>query len=96
MTKLKPRDTSEIMQIRSAFYSLPIEVHDLIFQELDIEDVLCLSFTNQYFWRVGQKQNQTFFTSFLGPWAGESIICMGQDIEDGDYPPGMPTEAEEK
>jgi hypothetical protein len=71
-------------------------VHDLVFQELDIEDVFGLSFTNQYFWDVGRKHIQTFYISFLGPWTGESIICVGQDIENGDYPLGMLTVAEEK
>ena len=94
--KLKVSDASEILQIKPTFSSLPVEAHGLIFQELDIEDVLGLSFTNQYFWGVGRKHIQTFFISFLGSWTGESIICVGQDIENGDCPPGMLTVAEEK
>lgn len=32
----------------------------------------------------------------MGPWAGESIICVGQDTEAGDYPPGMLTKDDDR
>jgi hypothetical protein len=32
--------------------------------------------------------------SFLGPWTGESIICVGDYVEAGDHPPGLFTEDE--
>lgn len=39
---------------------------------------------------------QAFFISFLGLWTGESIIYVGEDIENGDYPLRMLTMAEKK
>ncbi|KAF2174382.1 hypothetical protein K469DRAFT_681250 [Zopfia rhizophila CBS 207.26] len=33
--------------------------------------------------------------SFLGPWAGENIVCVGQYIKARDYPPDMLTKDEE-
>ncbi|KAF2175322.1 hypothetical protein K469DRAFT_684011 [Zopfia rhizophila CBS 207.26] len=75
--------------------NLPTELHNLVFNDLDIEDVLNLSLTNRYFWSIGRKHIQTYFMSFLGPWAGENIVCVGQYIEAGDYPPDMLTKDEE-
>ena len=37
---------------------------------------------------------QIYFMSFLGPWTGESIICVGDYIEAEDHPPGLFTEGE--
>jgi hypothetical protein len=34
---------------------LETELHNLIFEELEIKDVLSLSLTNQYFWSVSQR-----------------------------------------
>jgi hypothetical protein len=76
------------------FSSLETELHDLIFEELGIKDVLSLSLTNRYFWSVGRRHIQTYFMSFLGPWTGESIICVGDYVEAGDHPPGLFTEDE--
>ncbi|KAF2183369.1 hypothetical protein K469DRAFT_786049 [Zopfia rhizophila CBS 207.26] len=64
--------------------NLPTELHNLN-----------LSLTNRYFWSIGRKHIQTYFMSFLGPWAGENIVCVGQYIEAGDYPPDMLTKNEE-
>jgi hypothetical protein len=33
--------------------------------------------------------------SCLGLWAGEKIVCVGDDIDAGDYPPGLFTKDEE-
>ncbi|KAI9869293.1 MAG: hypothetical protein M1813_000081 [Trichoglossum hirsutum] len=90
-------DASDISQMGTGpptFSSLPVELHDLVFQELDIEDVLALSFTDQYFWEVGQGHIKDYFLSLLGPWAGESIICVGDYLNPGDYPPGELTQAQ--
>ena len=47
------------------------------------------------FWNVGRRHIQDYLVSFMRPWAGESIICVSQDTEAGDYPPGMLTKDEE-
>ncbi|KAH0551563.1 hypothetical protein GP486_007218 [Trichoglossum hirsutum] len=78
------------------FSSLPVELHDLIFEELDIEDILSLSLTNLHLWEIGQRHIHSFFMSFIGPWAGESVICVGDYLMKGDYPPGRLTEAEKE
>ncbi|KAH0537648.1 hypothetical protein FGG08_005561 [Glutinoglossum americanum] len=71
------------------FSSLPIELLDLIFNELNIDDILSLSLIDQYSWSVGRRHIQDFLMSFLAPWAGESIICVGDRLLAGDYPPGI-------
>ncbi|KAK4243172.1 hypothetical protein C7999DRAFT_44954 [Corynascus novoguineensis] len=30
-----------------------------------------------------------YYTSFLGRWANENIVCVGEDVKPGDYPPGL-------
>jgi hypothetical protein len=93
--KLRSTIVSEPGQIKvngSKFSSLETELHDLIFEELEIKDVLSLSLTNRYFWSVGRRHIQKYFMSFLGPWTGESIICVGDYVKAGDYPPGLFTE----
>jgi hypothetical protein len=95
--KLRSTVVSEPGQIKAngpKFSSLETELHDLIFEELEIKDVLSLSLTNRYFWSVGRRHIQTYFMSFLGPWTGESIICVGDYVEAGDHPPGLFTEDE--
>ena len=76
------------------FSNLETELHDLIFEELEIKDILSLSLTNRYFWGVGRRHIQTYFMSFLGPRTGERIICVGDYVKAGDYPLGLFTEDE--
>ena len=95
--KLRSTVVSEPGQLKAngrKFSSLETELHDLIFEELEIKDVLSLSLTNRYFWSVGRRHIQTYFMSFLGPWTGESMICVGEYLEPGDHPPGLFTEDE--
>ena len=95
--KLQSTAVSEPGRIKTndpKFSSLETELHDLIFEELEIKDVLSLSLTNRYFWSIGRRHIQTYFMSFLGPWAGESIICVGDYVEARDHPPGLFTEDE--
>lgn len=84
--KLSGNDTSRVRN-RSGFLSLSAELHDLIFEELSyIENVVNLSLTSQYFFGLGRRHIRNFFASYLGSWAGESIICVGDYCEKGDYP----------
>jgi hypothetical protein len=78
------------------FSSIPTEVHRLIFSYAEfIEDVICLSLTSRYFWSIGQEYIHDHYASFLGLWAGENIVCVGEDVEPGDFPPGLFTMQEE-
>lgn len=97
--KLRGDAVSEPGQIKAnapKFSSLAAELHYLIFEKLGITDVLSLSLTNRYFWSIGRRHIQTYFMSFLGPWAGKRILCVGDYIEAGDHPPGLFTEDEER
>jgi len=80
---------------RDMFSGLPVELLELVFNDLRIEDVLTLSLVSRYFWSVGEKHIQTYVLSSLAPWAGEAIVCVGDGIKQGDYPPGMLTAKEE-
>ena len=77
------------------FSSLPIELLDLVFDQLNMVDVLSLSLTSTFLWNIGRHHIQNYCMSFFGQWAGESIICIGEDVKPGDCPPGM-FAAEEK
>ena len=72
------------------FSTLPPEVHRLIFTCIEcIEDVFRLGLANRYFWSIGRERMHDYYTSFLGRWAGENIVCVGEDVKPGDYPPGL-------
>ncbi|KAJ5798386.1 uncharacterized protein N7503_007682 [Penicillium pulvis] len=74
----------------NSLYALPSKVHNLIFDSLDeIEDVLSLSLVNRYFWAVGLTHIEDRIVSFLAPWAGERIICVSDDSDPSDFPPGL-------
>ncbi|KAK3303181.1 uncharacterized protein B0T15DRAFT_266240 [Chaetomium strumarium] len=70
--------------------TLPPEVHRLIFTCIEcIEDVFRLGLANRYFWSIGRERIHDYYTSFLGRWAKENIVCVGEDVKPGDYPPGL-------
>ncbi|UKZ74037.1 hypothetical protein TrVFT333_001691 [Trichoderma virens FT-333] len=81
---------------RSATFSnLPCEVHQLIFDHIEyIEDVICLGVTNRYFWALSRQHFHDHYASSRGLWAGENIVCVGENVEPGDYPPGLFSEEE--
>lgn len=76
--------------LQSKFSSIPVELHNLILEELDVEDVLSLSLVNQYFWNLAQRPIRTYLMSFVGGWAGQSIICVGDYLLHGDFPDDYP------
>ena len=62
--KLRSTVISEPGQIKAngpKFSSLETELHDLIFEELEIKDILSLSLTNRYFWSVGQRHMRSAY-----------------------------------
>lgn len=79
------------------FSGLPTEMHELIFARLEsIEDLICLSVTSRYFWGIGHKHIRQYYTSLLGCWAGQNIICVGDYVDAGDYPPNLYSAEEEQ
>jgi hypothetical protein len=81
---------------KSPFSELPTELHDIVFDNLDIDDICSLSLTSRYFWTAGWRHIESYYLSLLGPWAGKKIVCVGQDTEANDYPPGLFTKDQEE
>lgn len=79
-----------------SFRDLPVELHRLIFGYLDIVDVLRLGVLTKYFWSIARDFVHDYFMAFLGNWAGKNIVCVGYEVEPGDYPPGLFTPDELK
>ena len=72
------------------FSNLPTEIHRLVFDHIEyIEDVLCLGCTSRYFWALARIDLDGYYMGFLGRWAGENIVCVGEGVEPNDCPPGL-------
>ena len=73
-----------------AFSDLPSEIHQLVFDYIEfIEDVVCLGLASRYFWTFARDYVHAYYMSFLGRWAGENIVCVGEDVKPCDYPRGL-------
>jgi hypothetical protein len=95
-TESRNSDDAGDRSYASIFSSIPVEMHRLIFSCIEfIEDVICLSVTSKYFWSIGREYIHDHYASFLGLWAGENIVCVGEEVEPGDFPPGLFTMEEE-
>ncbi len=74
----------------NAYSDLPPEIHRLVFDHIEfIEDVICLGVTSRHFWAFAQEHVHAYYMSLLGQWAGENIVCVGEGVRPGDYPPGL-------
>ncbi|KAI0160753.1 hypothetical protein GGR57DRAFT_519636 [Xylariaceae sp. FL1272] len=73
---------------------LPMELHLLIISFLDIKDAVSLFIANTYFLSLAPHVLDNYFLSGQGQWAGKSLVCVSQECEPGDYPPGLFSEAE--
>lgn len=93
-SKVEGRELKATTKLR--FSNLPVELLDLVFHQINIVDVLSLSLTSTFFWNIGRNHIQSYYMSFLGQWAGESIICIGEDVKPGDCPQGMFTAVEKE
>ncbi|KAH8167975.1 hypothetical protein CIB48_g276 [Xylaria polymorpha] len=90
--KIKVQDGNEkaVSNAAIALSSLPTELHRLIFSFIeDIEDVVSLSITNQYFLSIGLECLDDYYTSTFGRWAGTNVVCVGEDVKPNDYPPDL-------
>lgn len=50
---------------------------------------MCLCLTSRYFWTFAREFIRNYHRSYLGRWAGENIVCVGEGAEPGDFPPGL-------
>jgi hypothetical protein len=83
----------------SAFTSLPIEVHHMIFSHLtEYADTFCLSLVDPYFWHIGRQHLKQSIVSLLCPMADKALICVGDYISTKqlNYPVGLLTTDEEE
>ncbi|KAL7938060.1 hypothetical protein V8C35DRAFT_330131, partial [Trichoderma chlorosporum] len=88
------------------FSSLPTELHRQIFDYLEgIDDTLCLGLTSRHFLEIARDGLHKYYASYLGQWAGQSIIFLGEveqhveqyvevDDEEFIYPPELFTKEE--
>ena len=77
---------NQVESFNPEFSSLVTELHELIIDQLEINDLPDLSLTSWYFWSLVRPHIQSYYLSFLGQWAGERIICLGEHTGAGDYP----------
>ncbi|KAI0404578.1 hypothetical protein F4802DRAFT_615457 [Xylaria palmicola] len=84
------RSEKTVLRAVITLSSLPTELHLHIYSFIvDMVDVISLSSTNQYFLSLGLECLHDFFASIFGRWAGENIVCVGEDVEPNDYPSGL-------
>ncbi|KAF3482520.1 uncharacterized protein GIQ15_05279 [Arthroderma uncinatum] len=79
--------SSDARSNRPEFMYLPHSVHQKIIDKLALLDVIHLGLTSRYFLRLLAKHLQSMTTTTLGQWAGQSIICLGDETADNDFPP---------
>lgn len=80
----------------TSFSDFPREIHRLIFAQIEyLVDTVNLGATSQYYWTLARECLDEYAVSLFGQWAGEKIVCVGNDVKQDDYPPGMFT-AEER
>ncbi|KAK4080467.1 hypothetical protein Trihar35433_1572 [Trichoderma harzianum] len=87
----KPSDaTDEANTNPTTFSNLPLEMHRLIFDQIDlIEDTVCLGLASKYLWAIAKDHLHMYYASFLGRWAAQRIVFVGDDVETMDFPPGL-------
>lgn len=78
------------------FCTLPLEIHELIFDHLDLEDITCVGIASPNLWDMTREIVMRYYYSLFGSWAGENIVCAGDEILPGDYPPGLFSAEEEE
>lgn len=69
----------------------------LIFDYLDdCRDLTGVGKALPYLWGIAQEIVRQHYLSRFGAWAGENIVCAGEETAPGDYPPGLFSAEEEK
>lgn len=62
---------------------MPAEISHIIFNSLDITSALRLGPYCQRLWAIAKLVIERHFTTYLGPWAGTPIVCIGDGSECG-------------
>jgi hypothetical protein len=63
---------------RNSSSALPAELLHAIFSYvLDLDDVACLALCSRQLWAVGEAYVRREATAWLGAWAGNQLICVG-------------------
>lgn len=81
---------------RNTFCTLPPEIYGLIFSYLNLVELACVSLTTPCLLGITQETVHLYLRSLLGTWAGEKIVCAGDEGTPGDYPPGLFSAEEEE
>ena len=82
--------TTTTAETAVTFCGLPIEIHRLICEHIDdVVDLIFMGTTAPYFWGITQEILPRHYAAHLGRWAGEMLVCVGQKVSPGDYPPGL-------
>ncbi|KAH9890289.1 hypothetical protein F4778DRAFT_753231 [Xylariomycetidae sp. FL2044] len=77
--------------------TLPTELHQLICSHIDnTGDLVRFGMANRYLWVVAYDNLINRWMSLLGPWAGQNVVCVGGEIEKGDYPSGLFSQEEQE
>jgi hypothetical protein len=89
-SKVEARNEKTVLNTVPALLNIPPELHRLIFSFIeDIVDVISFSITDQYFLPIGLECLEDYYMSHFGQWAGTNVVCVGEDVEPNDYPPGL-------
>ncbi|KAG5975024.1 hypothetical protein E4U56_003991 [Claviceps arundinis] len=75
-----------------SFSRFPTEIHRLIFEQCyddNMKSVIFLGGTNRYFWSIAKEYVVRDFMKFLGVWAGQQLITVGDYLDIDDYPPDL-------
>ncbi|KAJ6489011.1 hypothetical protein C8R45DRAFT_1074128 [Mycena sanguinolenta] len=72
----------------SLLVNLPVEmIWEIYLQIDDLSDVVCLTMTCQRMWNIGRRKIYDSVVSLVGfSWAGDRIVCLGDQSEQGDIP----------
>ena len=83
--------------VPTSFQCLPSEIHHAVFSNVeDIYDLVRLSLSNRYFWALGLPHIEDHIVSSLAPWAGERIICVTDQCDPHEFPPGLLSSTEQE
>lgn len=44
---------------------------------------------------MAQRRLYEYLATLLGAWAGKHVVCVGEDLEPGDFSPGLFSKKEE-
>ncbi|KDQ20995.1 hypothetical protein BOTBODRAFT_169670 [Botryobasidium botryosum FD-172 SS1] len=90
-----PSDTKAARQSLGSFNSVPMEVINHIFSEIDTFcDAFALAHTNTTLLAIGQKRMSALCANRLAHWAGDRLVCIGDYAENDDMPTGVLTDDE--